>query len=577
MWFKKHKKINEQNHKEKHLSDTQVNLLTANDIKQSKAITVIRQGKALKPIDALAAIMNTYVFSIDHMYMALSEIRNRSDALKDIAALQSEDMTSAADQLSAVYKQMDYQRKQSQLAADASQQACSQLTQTALTLTGGIEEFKSVESDMLQQNLVLQGLDRGVTNAHQMIGRIRKLSSQTDLLALNAAIEAARAGEHGRGFAVVAGEVSKLSRDTNEVLEDMQNVLNQIKATNEHLRQGMDHTRRQVQNQSINLADQILVMTDAIQQSNVAFNANVSLFEASDALIEKSAQAQRHFESAMAGSQQTRLHTEDIHLAIADQAGVVDELSLASKDFETLHLSFLAKDEIDLTKSESERAESDNDLTRRQRLVVVSSPYEPFVVYNQKEHTSGGLDIELLQKVFKDWEVVVKVVPWDTSIAMIQAGHAQVMPALSYRKDRESYMVFSDNYRKEERYAFYARAENKNKFTQLSDLNGSRVGVVKGYGYYEAFDAFTSCQKEASLNEQMLFDKLSKGQLDVIITNGAVGDFLLQNAQGKQQHLNIVKQTLNYISQESDTRMGFSNDLLGRQLCAIFNEKGVIR
>lgn len=565
VWFKKHKNINEQEGSGQQLNGMTDGLSAEMTPKSTAVATVNKQGKAMKPIEALGAIMNTYVFSIDHLYMELSEVRQQSDALKDIAARQSNDMTRAAAQLVAVYQQLDDQQKQSQLAADASQQACSQLRQTVTTLTSGVEEFKSVESDMLQQNHVLQGLDQGVGNAHQMIGRIRKLSSQTDLLALNAAIEAARAGEHGRGFAVVANEVSKLSRDTNEVLEDMQKVLNQLKVTNEHLRLGMDHTRQQVQTQATHLVDQIAVMSDALQQSNVALRANESLYQASATLIEQSTQAQLHFDSALAGSTQTRVHTEEIHLAIEDQTRVVDDLSSASKDFEMLHLAYLAQED-------SNHASHEYDSTKRQHLVVASSPYEPFVVYDQKEHTANGIDIELLQRIFKDWEVVVKVVPWDTSIAMIQGGHAQVIPALSYRKDRESYMIFSDNYRKEERYAFYARGHDGYNYKTLTDLKGCRVGVVKGYGYYAEFDAYHDCQREPSINESILFNKLSKGQLDVMITNGAVGDYLLQKAHKNNQHLNIIKQPLNYVSQQADTRMGFSNDSLGQHLCTVFNE-----
>lgn len=60
-----------------------------------------------------------------------------------------------------------------------------------------------------------------VAAAHEMIGEVGQINSQTELLALNAAIEAARAGEAGRGFAVVADEVRKLAQRTERFSQEI--------------------------------------------------------------------------------------------------------------------------------------------------------------------------------------------------------------------------------------------------------------------------------------------------------------------------------------------------------------------
>ena len=60
--------------------------------------------------------------------------------------------------------------------------------------------------------------------ARSMLERVGKIASDTRLVALNARIEAARLGSGGRAFAVVADEVRGLSRQTSEVLIEIERI-----------------------------------------------------------------------------------------------------------------------------------------------------------------------------------------------------------------------------------------------------------------------------------------------------------------------------------------------------------------
>ncbi len=504
----------------------------------------------------LIGIMNTYVFSIDRLYMDLKEIGQQSDALKGMSDAQSDQMRLIQEQIDEIYGHMQEQQSQSIEAAQATKDAFLRLGESVTVLEEGVNQFKAVEIEMKHQSEWVEAMDGGVEEAYRMIDRIRKLSAQTDLLSLNAAIEAARAGEHGRGFAVVAGEVSKLSKDTNAVLTDMSGVLKTLRHTNEQIRVAMDESMAKVSDQSKLLTKQIESMSIVKGQAKLACDLNEDLAEASAQVSEQGQLVQEVFKEALDVSEKMHHVADDTHAAIANQTQIVDQLSDASGSFESLNMKWMGR-----TFSEEDEAHS---------ITVASSPYEPFVIYDEKTHQITGTDVDLIKRIFPEYKVDFKVVPWDTSIEMIKKGYSQILPAISKQSDRETYLNYSDNYRKVESYSFYGMEGLADNILKLEDLKGLRVGIVKGYRYYQAFEAYKHCEKNESINERVLFEKLAKKQLDVILVNSYVGDHLVKI---NKKWSGLPKLPLGYVSYEADTRMGFSKDEKGKRLLTLFNER----
>lgn len=91
-----------------------------------------------------------------------------------------------------------------------------------------INNYINAEYNRYYSSGLIKKLTGGVSECEKMVEEIQastqklnQIQQRQNMLALNASIEAARAGEMGKGFAVVAQEVSKLSKESKELNEDI--------------------------------------------------------------------------------------------------------------------------------------------------------------------------------------------------------------------------------------------------------------------------------------------------------------------------------------------------------------------
>ncbi|MDE6567192.1 MAG: hypothetical protein K2K70_05620, partial [Lachnospiraceae bacterium] len=89
-------------------------------------------------------------------------------------------------------------KKQMSEIANQFQESVKTIGESTQTVIDGIENLFHMLTEMDRMANVVEG---DVNNAVEVVNKVSRNASRSNMLALNASIEAARSGEHGRGFA----------------------------------------------------------------------------------------------------------------------------------------------------------------------------------------------------------------------------------------------------------------------------------------------------------------------------------------------------------------------------------------
>lgn len=414
-----------------------------------------------------------------------------------------------------------------------------------------IDKIEGVTVEISNINNSIEDLDSATKESIEMVDDVLKISSQTNLLALNASIEAARAGEHGKGFAVVADEIRKLSTETEGIASQL--------------------TKRIALMSNISMTTQKELgaigglIEDSLDSLNASFLKLHEIEEVFKEVTEISKETMSRTEKTTKNFQMTNNLLKDLSKAVEEVAYNIQNIA------QSIHEEKRTLKKLDHSISHLEHESFQfYDLMREEKtLVVASSPYAPYVTYS--ESGLSGIDVDIIKKAYErtDFKLKFLICSWEMTLKMLKIGAVDIVPSVSYNKDRTSFLTFSEPYRTFSEYGFLKRKKDKIFIKSLDDLENYVIGYLSGYNYFDSFDQSKRLNKKDYSSDEILIENLEKGNIDLAIMNKLSAEYLLNDKKLITQ-LELCEYT-NKNSSGSDFRLGFSKKNGFEEAISTFN------
>lgn len=505
-----------------------------------------------KMSEELLKFITVFSGKVENINMDLQDIEVNARQVERVSEEQLETVKEMYDAFESISTDFTQIKSETQTMEDVIQSSKEMIITNIESSIENASELKLMTDTLHQSQNHVARLTEVVVQAEALIGKIKKINGQTNLLALNASIEAARAGVHGRGFAVVADEVRKLSKETDDVTKQLTEFMGQMTAQSHFVNEELGQSVLNIDQRSdllFNKLNELKQVKEIFQQMVNTNQLMISFNEDMSNRLDLTTEQMKWFKSASASMDE---NIRNIKHYIKDEVEEIKSLSNTVGEIEALGFELSQSETID-----------PNEIT------IATSPYEPYIVY-ENGHFKGQ-DVDLIQKAFKDspYKLRFQLVPWDTSLKMIESKISKILPTLSYNKERSKYITFSQPYRDESVFVFYKLKNSTCDIKKFDDLFSYSLGLVNGYSYFDDIIESKQLKREWYNKDETLFKKLIKGHLDVIVVNLDVGMDLIKKMN--IGHL-IEKCTYEKIVREgADTRLGFSKDEMGEALRAHFD------
>ena len=496
----------------------------------------------IRPIsNKFCVLLSEFSFLVEYISTSMRSINDKSEYLKNNNNSQLHNIVKLNSFLDNLNGNIKSNAASSKTMNEKTSRTYEIVKDKKKEILSAIEEFNLLQDSLHNVKQYSDVLDRQSSDVRESISLINSITHQTNLLALNASIEAARAGEAGKGFSVVAMEIRKLSEQTQiftsqiiKSVEEMQNVANTTKIIVNNVVDNIGSQAEKLNESICGLNDIENITYETLQETN-------EIAESAKSIEVQFSEAKHSVENITSTIDEANRLTEEVASSIDEEDKSIIRLSTAVLELEDIYLH--------IARNITQKSQN--------KLIVATSPYPPFIIYNEKDKSLSGIDIEIINEIYKrnNIDVEFQITTWNTSLKMVDEGLSDILPTISYNSERESFLNFTNSYRNTSKYIFLTKKNSNVIINNFDDLYKYNVGVIKGYNYSQKINNDSKINKIEMANEDTMFDKLIKEQLDTILINDFSGKYYIKmNQLGNLS----MEQKLYFEEKDSDTRIGFS-------------------
>lgn len=167
-------------------------------------------------------------------------------------------------------------------------------------------------------------------------------------------------------------------------------------------------------------------------------------------------------------------------------------------------------------------------------LILVTTEFPP---YMSESRPGGGMLVALTRAALSqsEYRPEVKFMPWARALAEVRSNRAHGLIGAWHSRERESYLAFPEPLLNTE-IGFFARRGKMPVFRNLRDLQGMRVGTVRGYANPEDFLA-AGLETEEEADDLANLRKLAAGRIDLVLIDRLVAEYLIEERLPKSRAL----------------------------------------
>ena len=162
-----------------------------------------------------------------------------------------------------------------------------------------------------------------------------------------------------------------------------------------------------------------------------------------------------------------------------------------------------------------------------ERVSLATLNWAPYV---GRDLPDLGFTSEIVRRAFEraGYRVEITFMPWARVLRRVARGDSDAMYPAYHSADRARTFALSNPFAWSY-LVFYKRVEAEIDYTRLRDLEGYRIGVVRGYVNSPAFDRAGYLTKEPTDNDESNLRKLLRGRIDLAVIDLYTARHLLEH------------------------------------------------